>query len=185
MPQKPFDVGRLSDARVNSLLALGLSRGSFQENAADLLAGLSGNTRSHQLQLLWSDLESPVLVPDAGLISFPRLTGLPAEDARTLAGKTFREVLTSLHTSRSVLEHLATLGDILLSDPMPISVRRAGTVIRILAASALYARFGVVLKGYDPTQAVEIIRVLEMWKAVSPSESTGCTTPSPSPKREA
>lgn len=170
MTIKSVDVARLSTAQVKALLALGEKRpplpAAGDEHAP--LGQLLGDLDQDDMELLLADLQSPVLVADAGPISFVRLTGISAQESEQFQGKTFLKMLTSSRTSRAALEHLAEFGQLLAAPALPRSTRLAGAAVRAIARLALHTRFNIQLEKNEAQTTAAIVQSLASTRAAKP-----------------
>jgi hypothetical protein len=162
MKAKPIDVAELSDAKVCSLLALGLSPQSspITPSPLDLFREAVADPSRRKLRVLVSDLQSPVYVPDDGPLSFRRLTEMPDKDAAQFEGKTLIKMLTSSRTTREALLHLARFGEILSAEGLPNATRLTGFVVRSLALRALVTRYAASLEPLDAQATTEVLQTL-------------------------
>jgi hypothetical protein len=162
------NVHEIDASRLRALLALGLSSAtndgppSSDEPRESTLLVFS---RSAIRQLL-SDLRQPLLTPDRGPLSFTRLTGASASEAREFEGQTLIKALTSSHTSRIGLEHLARFGHLLACDAFQEATQRTGTVVAALALVALKRRHDFEVEPAELLRCREVLQLLSFTEAL-------------------
>ena len=160
MKPRAFHAADLTDAQVISLLSMGLKRPREHEAGRALLRAALEDPSGQKLELLLEDFQSLVIAPHAGPLSFQRCMQAGRDLEEELAGQSFLTVLTSQQTSQEALDALARFGAMLATDPFPPATRLTGFVIRLLAASMLFARFAVTLDGFDLQLAAEALESL-------------------------
>lgn len=152
------DVSRLVSEQVKALLKIGLRsrpRAPSDRSLQALVRSLADSDRA--VNHVLHDLQAPVLSADQGPLSFQRLTGIRREEAAALKGKTFLRVLCSSGTTRTVLQCLATYGDMLTTRIFPDTTRITGLVIRTLAVGALSTRYQADVASEDILNMSDIL----------------------------
>lgn len=106
---------------------------------ADAAKACAGNSEAlEKLRRLCDDLESAITLSRAPG-SLCRVSGVPIHVLEPLAGKTWREALTSKHLERTAWLGLRNFGEALRSRTMDPGTRRTGRIVWTVASARLLA----------------------------------------------
>lgn len=153
------DLSKLGDKKISELLSIGIGSrtASDGEEPVAVLRSAFKAADSELAQQLLSYLDSTVLSPDRGPLSFRQLTGMVDIQAKELADKSFVHALSSKDVGQATLHAIAEYGRMLSQMDLPEAANLTGVILRSLAQAALALQFDDPIPVSDAHQTKAVL----------------------------